>query len=112
MLPTLITRAGSSAVPAFSSSGRNARVRKNGALRFRPSTLSQAEAGNSASGAPQVAPALLTRMWTRSSDRPTSAASRRHSSSRERSAGTDATRPWADSPATAFSPASGLRELT
>src|SRR5580658_1443310 len=111
MLPTLITRAGSSAVPAASSSGRNARVRKNGVLRFRSRTLSQAEAGNSASGAPQVAPALLTRMWTRSSDRPTSSASRRHSSSRDRSAGTDSATPYWDSSATAASPASALREL-
>src|SRR5580700_8666373 len=111
MLPTLITRAGSSAVPAASSSGRNARVRKNGVLRFRSRTLSQAEAGNSASGAPQVAPALLTRMWTRSSDRPTSSASRRHSSSRDRSAGTDSATPYWDSSATAACPASARREL-
>ena len=59
-----------------------------------------------------VAPALLTSTWTRSSARPTSAASRTHSSSRARSAGTDTTRPCAESSATAASPASGLRELT
>ncbi|ALE77835.1 hypothetical protein WY02_04565 [Pseudonocardia sp. AL041005-10] len=86
MLPMLITRAGSSADPAASSSGRNARVRKNGAFRLRSSTLSQACAGNSSSGAPQVAPALLTSRCTRSSRSPTSAASRTHSSSDERSA--------------------------
>ena len=90
MLPTLTMRAGSSAVAASSSSGRKARVRKNGDLRFRSSTLSQADSGNVASGSPQVAPALLTRMCTSSSRSPTSAASRRHSSSRERSAGIDA----------------------
>jgi len=111
MLPTLITRAGSSAVAAASSNGRNARVRKNGVLRFRSRTLSQAEAGNSSSGAPQLVPALLTRMWTRSSNRPTSSASRRHSSSRDRSAGTDSTTPYLDSSATAAWPASALREL-
>jgi hypothetical protein len=111
ILPTLITRAGSSAVPAASSSGKNARVRKNGVLRFRSSTLSQAEAGKEASGAPQLAPALLTRMCTRSSNRPTSAASRAHSSSRARSAGTDSTTPYRDSSATAACPASALREL-
>jgi len=111
MLPTLITRAGSSAVPAASSNGRNARVRKNGVLRFRSTTLSQPEAGNSASGAAQLVPELLTRMWTRSSNRPTSAASRRHSSSRARSAGTDSATPYLDSSATAACPASALREL-
>jgi hypothetical protein len=43
--PTLITRAGSSAVAAASSSGSSTRVRKNGALRLRSSSLSQADAG-------------------------------------------------------------------
>src|SRR3712207_1054507 len=95
MLPTLTTRAGSSSVPAASSSGRKARVRKNGALRFRSSTLSQAEAGNSANGVPQVARALVTRTCTRCSLRPTSAATRRHASLEDRAARTEITRSWA-----------------
>src|SRR3954452_10383965 len=111
MLPTLTTRAGSSSVPASSSSGRKARVRKNGALRFRSSTLSHAEAGNSASGAPHVAPALLTRMCSSSSCSPTSAASARQASSVDRSAWTKRTVPNAESSARACSPSSGLRAL-
>ena len=39
-------------------------MRKNGAFRFRSSTLSHADSGNVANGSPQVAPALLTRMCT------------------------------------------------
>jgi hypothetical protein len=112
MLPTLITRAGSSAVPAASSSGRNARTRKNGALRLRATSLSQADSGYSPSGAPQAAPALLTRMCTRGSDWPTTSASRRHSASVDRSAGTEITGPDPDSSSTAACPASALRELT
>ena len=46
-----------------------------------------------------------------SSKRPTSAASRWHSSSRARSAGTEITVPYSESSAAAASPASGLREL-
>src|SRR3954447_12418637 len=111
MLPTLTTRAGSSSVPASSSSGRKARVRKNGALRLRSSTLSQAEAGKSASGAPHVAPALLTRMCSSSSCSPTSAASARQASSVDRSAWTNRTVPWAASSARACSPSSALRAL-
>ena len=93
MLPTLTTRAGSSWVPASSSSGRKARVRKNGDLRLRSSTLSHADSGKDSSGSPHVAPALLTRMCSSSSRSPTTAASRRHSSSLERSAGTETTLP-------------------
>ena len=37
-------------------------VRKNGAFRLRSTTLSQPLSGNSSYGAPQAAPALLTRM--------------------------------------------------
>src|SRR3954447_188630 len=111
MLPMLTTRAGSSWVPASSSSGRNARVRKNGDFRFRSSTLSHADPGKVSSGSPQVAPALLTRMCSSSSRSPTTEARRRHSSSVERSAGTETTLPKELSSATAASPASGLREL-
>ena len=86
-------------------------MRKNGDLRLRSSTLSQADSGNVSSGSPHVAPALLTRMCSSSSRRPTSAASRTHSSSLERSAGIETTFPNAASSATAASPASALREL-
>ena len=51
MLPTLMTRAGSPSAPAASSSGRKARVRKNGDLRLRSTTLSHADDGNSSSKA-------------------------------------------------------------
>ena len=44
------------------AAGSSARVRKNGDFTLRSSTLSHASAGNSASGAPHVAPALFTRM--------------------------------------------------
>src|SRR5579871_1791885 len=111
MLPMLMIRAGSSSVPAASSSGRNALVRKNGVFRLRSTTLSQAAAGYSASGAPQVAPALLTRTLTARSRSPTSAASRRHSRSADRSAGMAWTAPYADSSFAASAQASALREL-
>src|SRR3954449_6985379 len=111
MLPTLTTRAGSSSAPASSSSGRNARVRKNGDFRFRSSTLSQPEAGDSARGAPQVAPALFTRMCSSSSCSPTAAASARQASSVDRSACTKRTVPNAESSARACSPSSALRAL-
>src|SRR3954449_247477 len=111
MLPTLTTRAGSSSVPASSSIGRKARGRKNGALRLRSSTLSQPDSGKSCSGAPQVAPALLTSTCTWSSSFPTSVASRRHSSSVARSACTKCTVPSAASSFRAASPSSALRAL-
>ncbi len=58
----MITRAGSSAVaPAFSW-GSSAWVSMNGALTLMSITLSKPISGNSPSGAPHAAPALLTRM--------------------------------------------------
>src|SRR5450755_2643030 len=111
MLPTLMTRDGSSCVPPASSSGRNALVRKNGAFRLRSTTLSQAAAGNSARGAPQVAPALLTRMFRACSRSPTSLARRRHSASADRSAGIAVTVPYRESSCAASAHASALREL-
>ena len=60
--PTLIIRAGSSADAAASSKGSKAWVRKNGPLTFMSITLSQAASGNSSIVAPQVAPALFTRI--------------------------------------------------
>ena len=64
--PMLMTRAGSSAVAADDSWGSSARVRKNGAFTLVAYNLSHAPSGYSASGAPHVAPALFTRMWSRS----------------------------------------------
>src|SRR5215472_5795946 len=111
MLPMLMTRAGSSAVPAASSSGKNARVMKNGAFRSRSTTLSQAAAGNSSNGAPQVAPALLTSTCNAGSRWPISAASRRHSASVDRSAGMATIFPYGVSSRSAAAQASALREL-
>src|SRR6516164_9202553 len=111
MLPMLMTRAGSSGVPAASSSGKNARVMKNGAFRSRSTTLSQAAAGNSSSGAPQVAPALLTSTFKAGSRWPTSPASRRHSASVDRSAGMATICPYWVSSRSAAAQASALREL-
>ena len=75
MEPMLMTRAGSAALAAFSSSGRQLRVRKNGDLRFVASTLSHAASGYSAMGAPQLAPALFTSTWSAGSRAARAAAS-------------------------------------
>src|SRR5215470_705723 len=111
MLPMLMTRAGSSGVPAASSSGKNARVKKNGAFRLRSTTLSQAAAGNSSIGAPQVAPALLASMFKAGSRWPISPARRRHSASVDRSAGMAMIFPYRVSSRSAAAQASALREL-
>src|SRR4051794_28682013 len=110
MLPMLMTRAGSSSDAAFSSSGRNDLVRKNGPLTFVSITLSHAASVNSDIGVPQVAPALLTRMCSSFSTAPTSSASRRHSASFDRSAGIAVTSPYDDSSCAAAAHASALRE--
>src|SRR5918999_1391335 len=65
--PMLMTRAGSSAVPAAARRGTRNRVRWNTPFTLRSRTRSQAASSNSAIGAPQVAPALLTRTSRRSS---------------------------------------------
>ena len=83
----LITRAGESAVAAASSIGRRNFVRWKTALTLSARTRSKACSSYSAIGAPQVAPALLTRTSRWSSRRAISSARRRHSSSLERSAG-------------------------
>ncbi len=70
-----MTRAGSPGWAAFSSRGRQARVRWNTDLTFSASTLSHAASGYSANGAPQLAPALLTRMCSAGSRFASSAAS-------------------------------------
>src|SRR5260370_37466219 len=54
MLPMLITPAGSACVPAASSSGRDAWMRRDGDLRLRFITLSYAAAGDSCHRAPQL----------------------------------------------------------
>src|SRR5947209_7066725 len=110
MLPMLMMRAGSSSDAAFSSSGKNALVRKKGPLTLVSMTLSQASSENSDNGVPQVAPALLTRMCSSFSVAPTSSASRRHSASFDRSAGMAVTSPYDDSSSAASAHASGLRE--
>ena len=46
----------------FRGMGVSACVKKNGVFMFRSTTLSQPASGNSSKGAPQAAPALLTRM--------------------------------------------------
>src|SRR6476646_10620840 len=77
MLPTLITRAGSSAVPACRSAGSSAWTSQNGDFRFKSSTLSHAESGKLSNGSPQVAPALLTSMCRPSESAETRSASLR-----------------------------------
>ena len=111
MLPTLMTRAGSSWVPARASASTNAWTSQNGDLRLRSITLSHAESGKVANGSPQVAPALLTRMSSRSVSARTSSARRRHSSCRDRSAGIARTSPNGASSAAACVQAAALREL-
>ena len=80
MLPMLMTRAGSSAVPACRRAGNSAWTSQNGDFRLRSSTLSHAESGKLSSGSPQVAPALFTSMCRPSVSAVTRSASRRHSS--------------------------------
>ena len=65
--PTLITRAGSSWLAAFSNIGSSFCVRKNTPFTLVSITLSQPASGNSSIGAPQVAPALLMRTSSLSS---------------------------------------------
>ena len=85
----LITRAGSSVVAAARSSGSNRTVRKNGPFRLMSITLSQPDSGNSSSGAPQAAPALLTRMSSFSSRSRKSAQKRSTPSTDARSLGSE-----------------------
>ena len=64
MEPMLMTRAGSSAVAAFSSIGRRSRVRKKSDFRLRSVILSKPFSGKVSIASPHAAPALLTRMWS------------------------------------------------
>ena len=110
MDPTLITRAGSSALAAFSSCGSNARVRWKTAFTFRARSLSHAASGYSASGAPQFAPALLTSTCSAGSRDASSPARRLHSPSVARFAGSARQVPSAESSAATSSQTSALRE--
>jgi hypothetical protein len=58
----MMMREGSEGSAAALSNEKNARLRKNGVLRFRLITLSQAASGKSAKLAPQLVPELLTKM--------------------------------------------------
>jgi hypothetical protein len=60
--PTLITRAGASGSAAARSSFRSPTVRWKTPSTLVLRTFSQPDAGNSSRGAPQTAPAFLTRM--------------------------------------------------
>ncbi len=97
-------------MPAASSAGSRARVSRKGDFALSVITLSQASPGYSASGAPHVAPALLTRMSSRGESRDTSAASRSHSSSRDRSAGMLTHVPTLESSAATSSQTSAFRD--
>src|SRR2546421_6718354 len=71
----LTTLAGSSALAAARSAGSSPTVRWNGPSTFVCIARSHPDGGNSSSGAPHVAPALLTRMSSRSIRDLTSSAS-------------------------------------
>src|SRR5580698_4962099 len=84
-----MTRAGSSALAAFSSSGWSSRVRKKIDLTLVSITLSHPASEYSAIGAPHAAPALLTRTFRRCSRAKTSAASAAQPAAVETSPGID-----------------------
>ena len=109
MLAMLITLASAPlAAPAFSMPC-SAWVRKKGDFMFRSTTLSQPTSGNSSKGAPQAAPALLTRMSSFCS-RSFSAATRPAMPAIfDTSAGRLKQGPMADSSAAVASQASALR---
>ena len=88
----------------------NSRVTKNGPLTLIFNTLSQATLGNSSKGAPQVAPALLTRIWIFSSLDLISSANFLAPSSDERSDGIEIHSPALDNSAAAALQTSTLRE--
>ena len=106
----LMTRAGSPGVAAASSSGRQARVRWKTAFTLSASTLSHAASGYSASGAPQLAPALLTSTWRARSRAASAAASPRQPASVLQSAGSATHVPRAESSRATCSHTSALRE--
>src|SRR5215469_5485273 len=89
MEPTLMMRAGSDGVPAFSSSGSISRVRKKTDLTLVSITLSHPDSGYSAAGAIHTAPALFTRIFKRDSCAATSVASAAQPAAVETSAGTE-----------------------
>jgi hypothetical protein len=108
--PMLMTRAGSSGVPASSSNGTRNLVRWKTPLTLTARARSHAASSNCSSGAPQVAPALLTRMSRLDSRAATASASRRHSASVDRSAAMASHSPSFDSSAAAWSNTSALRD--
>ena len=110
--PMFTTRAGSSSVAAARSWGSSARVRWNTPFTLMANSLSKAASGYSSSGAPQVAPALLTRRWMRSSRSAISAARARQPASVDRSAAMPMQVPRSDSSAATRAQASALREAT
>ncbi len=112
MEPTLITRAGSAGLAAASSRGSSARVRWNSAFTFSASTLSQAASGYSSMGAPQLAPALFTRMCRAGSRSPSASASSLAADSLERSAGSAWHVPSFESSAATSWQTSALRDAT
>ena len=85
-------------------------MRWNTPFTLRSSTRFQAASSNSSSGAPQVAPALFTRMCSAGSRSAIWPASVRQASSVERLAGMASHGPIVDSSAATFSHTSALRE--
>src|SRR5690606_21536392 len=99
--PTLMIRDGLSGLAATRNRGNNACVRANTDVTLSPRTLSNPEAGNSSTGAPQIAPALLTSTSTRSKVRVTNSVRSAIPSAVLRSAGCATTSPTPDSSAAA-----------
>ena len=85
--PMLITRAGLGPAAAWRNSGSSFWVRKKTPLTLVSITLSQPTSGNCSIGAPQAAPALLTRMSSLGSSLASRAARLSTPSMRDRSAG-------------------------
>jgi len=105
-----MTLAGSSAPAAALSARSNPVVRWKMPSTFVRMTRSQPESGNSSSGAPHVAPELLTRMCSVGMRARTSSASARAPSGVDRSAGIASHSPNARSSASAASRSPALRD--
>src|SRR6202020_1960076 len=109
--PMLTTRPGSAELAAARNSGRHRTVSSNRALTLTFQSLSNASSGYSSSGAPQVAPALFTRMCSRSSRAPMTSISRSMPSAPARLEGTEMHSPNADSSAALASHSAALRAV-
>src|SRR5262249_4448917 len=94
------------------SIGRHARVKWKMAFTLSASTLSHAASGYSATGAPQLAPALLTRMSSRDSRAATAAASASQPARVTQAPGAQKHVPMADSYAATRSHTSFFRDET